>query len=166
MGETWWVNASPIIVLAKAGLEHLLGDLCPNIRLPESVACEVLAGPPDDPARKLIETGWGHRASVSDIPLTVLEWGLGRGESEVIAGGLRTPRSTVVLDDALARSCAKTAGLPVLGTLGVILRAKHRGILASALEALTAVRDSGLYVDEQTITVILHSVGERWPTGS
>ncbi|TMB88174.1 MAG: hypothetical protein E6J45_11680 [Chloroflexi bacterium] len=59
MAETWVVNASPLIVLAKAGRLGLTGDLCSAILLPDAVAHELLAGPADDPARLAVLAGWG-----------------------------------------------------------------------------------------------------------
>ncbi|MCP4657794.1 MAG: hypothetical protein GY856_20495 [bacterium] len=82
MNELWVVNASPIITLAKAGYLHLLSDLAPEFQVPETVARELLAGGPEDPARQALESGWGPRAPVGSIPAQILEWGLAaRGET-------------------------------------------------------------------------------------
>ena len=46
MAETSWVvEASPLIVLAKIGVAHVLDDLAPGWRVPAAVVREVLAGP-------------------------------------------------------------------------------------------------------------------------
>ena len=50
MSDTWVLNASPVISLAKAGHLHLLYEVCREPLLPEAVAAEILAGPPSDPA--------------------------------------------------------------------------------------------------------------------
>lgn len=160
MTRRWVVNASPIIVLAKAGLDHLLTEMPDEVLVPAAVATEVAAGPDSDPARQLLQLGWGQIVSPDEIPQPVTEWGLGAGESEVIALGLQTVNAVVILDDALARACARTLGLPVLGTLGVILRAKRQGLLPSAADAFAAVRAAGLYLDVTTISAALRSVGE------
>ncbi len=162
MNKPWVVNASPIIVLTKAGLDHLFARMADEVLVPAAVAAEVMAGPKLDPACKLLQSGWGRIVSPDEIPQPVTEWGLGAGESEVIAVGLQTVGAAVILDDALARACARTLGLPVLGSLGVILRAKRRGLLSSAADAFTAVRDSGLYLDNATVAAALRSVGEQW----
>lgn len=161
MSDAWVVNASPIIVLAKAGLERLLTDLAREVVVPEAVAAEVLAGPEADSARKLLESGWGRRAGPDNIPTALVEWGLGAGETAVIAVGLEMESCTVVLDDALGRSCARAFDLPLIGTLGIILRAKRRGLIPSAADALTALQAHGLHLDNETIRVALESVGEQ-----
>ncbi|HEX3527156.1 MAG TPA: DUF3368 domain-containing protein [Thermoanaerobaculia bacterium] len=164
MSEIWVVNASPIISLAKAGFLDLLGKLAPDLIVPEAVASEVLAGPATDPARKTLETGWGNRVSPRIIPERVLEWGLGAGESAVLAVSLEGSGHTAVLDDAAARSCARALEIPFIGTLAVVLRARKDGLIASASHVMAALRDSGLRLDDQTIrTALQRGVGEPWP---
>lgn len=127
MSEVWVANASPVIVLAKVGYLELLRKLPEELLLPEAVVTEILAGPSSDPARQALENGWGLRASPKAIPSKLLEWGLGAGETAVLALTLEHSPCTAVLDDAAARLCAKASKIPVLGTLGVVLRAKKTG---------------------------------------
>ena len=62
------------------------------------------------------------------------------------------------------RRCARTLGIPVIGTLGVVLRAKHQGRIASAARVMQDLRVAGLYLDDATIADVLqHSAGETWP---
>ncbi|MDM8007421.1 MAG: hypothetical protein QUV05_14880 [Phycisphaerae bacterium] len=51
MSETWVVNASPVIALARIGQLRFLEELASLLLLPEAVAAEILAGPDDDSAR-------------------------------------------------------------------------------------------------------------------
>ena len=39
--ERWVVNASPVILLGKAGVIHLLPELCAELVVPEGVLAEV-----------------------------------------------------------------------------------------------------------------------------
>lgn len=163
MPNVWIVNASPIITLAKADHLALLTELADEILLPDAVVSEILAAPGSDPARQAVENGWGQRVSGVNIPTALLEWGLGAGETAVLAIALAQGASTVVLDDAQGRKCARTLGLPVIGTLGVVLRAKHMGHVESAALILQDLRSAGLYLDDATITLALqHAVGEEW----
>jgi predicted nucleic acid-binding protein len=122
------VNASPLIVLAKVGHLSLLEALATDVFVPEPVAIEVLAGEPGDPARTALATGFGSRLAITEIPATVIEWSLGAGESSVIAACLARPGSTAVLDDAEARACARTLSVPMIGTLGIVVRARLRSL--------------------------------------
>lgn len=71
--------------MAKAGYLWLFERLASSILIPQEVAEEILAAPLTDLARKALEEGWGQRVSPARIPGAVLEWGLGRGESAVLA---------------------------------------------------------------------------------
>jgi predicted nucleic acid-binding protein len=71
--------------------------------------------------------------------------------------------ATAILDDRAARRCARAIGVPVLGTFGVVLRAKRRGRLAAAGPVFRAIVAGGLYCDEPLLRALLSSVGERWP---
>jgi predicted nucleic acid-binding protein len=131
--------------------------------LPEAVANEILAGPASDPARQALQAGWGQRVSVQDIPADLLEWGLGAGETAVLVLAQQRPSSEAILDDAVARACGKAFGISLIGTLGVILRAKKRGLIPEAAEVLKAVRAAGLHLDDRTIRLALARAGEVWP---
>lgn len=161
--ETWIVNASPIITMAKAGQLRLFDQLA-NVVIPGAVADEILNGPPSDPARKALESGWGRLASPAAIPGAVLEWGLGGGESAVLALALERPGCSAVLDDGAARRCARALGLPFLGTLGAVLRAQQAGLIPSAVPVLKSLQNAGLRLDDHTVRTALERVsGEHWP---
>jgi predicted nucleic acid-binding protein len=162
-GEVWVVNASPVISLAKAGGLALLPELAEAVFLPEPVAEEILAGSPADPARRALEERWLQRASPAGVPDRILEWGLGAGESAVLALVLERPGCTAVLDDAAARTCARALGLPLLGTLGIVLRARRAGLIPSAAQLLRSLRQAGLYLDDGILRETLARVGETWP---
>ena len=112
MPDRWVVNASPVITLAKAGHLALLTALATEVLLPEAVVAEVLAGPVTDPARQAVEEGWGTRVAVPRVPVAVLEWGLGAGETAVLAVALARGDCTAILDDAASRRCARRSGRP------------------------------------------------------
>lgn len=99
-------DASPLIALAKVARLELLGA---DVLLPRAVADEVLAGPVGDPARLLVESGrFGAYPDVA-VPIAVQEWGLGAGESAVLALAMERSGVVAVLDDAQGRRCARAA---------------------------------------------------------
>lgn len=162
MSEVWVANASPIIVLGKCGYLDLVTKLCDELWIPQAVIDEILAGPSADPTRRLVESGWGRRSSATHVNSELLEWGLGPGETSVLASALERSPAVAVLDDAAARTCAKAVGVPTIGTLGIILRAKKRGVLPSAAQAMKALRRAGLYLDSEIIRRALLLVNESW----
>lgn len=162
MSDVWIANASPVIVLAKAGYLHLLKQLPSELLLPEAVVKEVLAGPESDPARSALAGAWAVPVTPAVIPTELLEWGLGPGETAVLALARERAPCLAVLDDAAARACGKAFGIPLIGTLGVVLRAKKRGLIPEAAEVLRALRAAGLHLDDRTIRPALGRIGETW----
>ena len=163
MSEGWVLNASPIIALAKVDRLNLLEGLVPEICIPPAVVKEVTAGPEDDPGRRALESRWGQRLPESALRPEVLGWSLGAGETEVLSVALEKSGWTAVIDDATARACARSVDVPVIGTLGVVLRAKRQGLVGSAGKIIQDLRQSGLYFDDHFVrTVLKQVVGEDW----
>jgi len=65
-----------------------------------------------------------------------------------------------VLDDFEARQCARALGVPVTGTLGVILRAKKSGLIPAARPLLEELLRRGLYLSKDLVEQSLREVGE------
>jgi predicted nucleic acid-binding protein len=105
----------------------------------------------------------GNRISSEPIPDPVLEWGLGAGEASVLGLALGTPGRMAVLDDAAARNCARSLGVPFLGTLAVILRSKEAGLIVSAAPVMLSLRQAGLRLDDRVLRETLSRINETWP---
>lgn len=160
--ELWITNTSPLIALAKAGRLELLTDTTRQVLVPDIVAREVLRGPDDDPARQTLLGGWGVPIAVPVIPPRVQALSLDAGETAVLAAALARPGATVVLDDGSARRKAQRSGFKVIGSLGVVLRARREGRIAAAAPVLHALQDIGLYFDDELIRGALVPFGEAW----
>jgi len=120
------VNASPLIVLARAGRLDLLKLDSDRIVVPAAVA-EEIAAHSDEAARALAEHPWLERLPPMPVSASVAAWDLGDGESAVLSWAAAHPGCVAVIDDYAARICAEVLGVPVVGTLGLALRAKRRG---------------------------------------
>jgi predicted nucleic acid-binding protein len=72
---------------------------------------------------------------------------LGAGESEVIALGVELSQGgeqvEMVLDDLQARRIALSYGLRIVGTVGLLIRAKQSGYIESVRAILQQMRASG-----------------------
>jgi len=122
----WVVNASPLILLGKIGRLDLLRTLTSALLIPQGVKQEVERGDPDDPARRwIVSVPEDWLIDCSAIDLIVAAWNLGRGETEVLSYVNANPGFTAVIDALQARECALSLGLPLQGTLGVLLLAKR-----------------------------------------
>ena len=85
---------------------------------------------------------------------------LGRGEAEVISWALRHPGFKTVLDDRQGRIWAKRLAVPLLGSLGVVVSMKLRGLIPLAAPALHKIRAAGGYVSEAAVQAALQQAGE------
>lgn len=162
MADLWIVDASPLIVLTKVGQAQLLESLAEQLIVPASVAAEVEAGPPADPARILLKSGFGASEVAREIPAAIRDRGLGKGETEVLALAHRQG-AVAVIDDAAARRSANALGIRLIGSLGVIVRARLAGLLPGAGPVLQDLRQAGFRIDDLSIRKALQAVREPWP---
>lgn len=155
----WVINASPLILLGKLGRTDLLEGLAQQVWVPDAVYDEVAAG--------LAEAGaagsllWAQDRRVRDVavPSSILGWDLGAGESQVLAHCMLAGHMAV-LDDGEARAAAKVHGLPLVGTLGVILRARQAGLIPAARPLVESLLESGSYLASDLVRQALAKVGE------
>jgi predicted nucleic acid-binding protein len=147
------VNASPLIFLGNAGRLDLLRAIgASRVIVPEAVFSEVTATSHADPAsRAIAEADWIERLATLPIPVSVLEWDLGPGESNVVAACLQIPAARPVIDDLAARKCALAVGLSPIGTLGIVIAAHRRGHIENPRQVLLDLRTSGMWLSDSVI---------------
>lgn len=158
--EVWIINASPLILLGKLERTDLLEKLAQQVIVPQAVFREVVAGAAGDAAMEAA-LGWAAPRVLDDIvvPPTISAWDLGAGESQVLAhclaGGHRA-----VLDDGEARAAAKVHSVLLVGSLGVILRARKAGLIPAARPLVEQLIESGSYLSADLVRQALHKVDE------
>ena len=162
MTEHWILNASPIIALASIGGEDWLPALTDRIVVPRAVAEEILAGPKDNAYRLIADV----KFTIIDPPPPppeLLAWDLGSGETAVLALAMTEPGWTVILDDGLARKCARSFSICVKGTLAIVVLARQRGLIVAAAEKLRELQARGFRLNDRVVRETLkQSVGEAW----
>ncbi len=158
--KPWVVNASPLILLGKLRQLDLLTSLAPSLVIPDGVIREVAAGAERDQATSAT-VKWAREHRRPDVPVTATigGWDLGAGESQVIAHCLVMP-AVAVLDDGEARACAQAHGLPLIGTLGVILRARKQGLITEARQLIEQLMSAGSFLDRGLVDRELANLGE------
>lgn len=154
-------NTSPIQYLYQAGLLELLPTLYGQVIIPAAVAQELAAGRGSgvalpDPS----QLAWITIEPPADSTLLRMVADLGPGEREVIALGLRSPDSLLLLDDGVARRYAKHLNLRITGTLGVLLKAKTLRCLASLGPVLDRLEALGFRLGPATRAAVLKLAGE------
>ncbi|MCX7044262.1 MAG: DUF3368 domain-containing protein [Candidatus Sumerlaeota bacterium] len=161
MADLAVINASPLIFLSRARLLNLLARFYGRVIVPQSVADEIQRnGPNDITSRALTENPGIEIAPSPQIPEQISEWGLGPGESSVLAYALQNPGAEAIIDDLSGRKCATSLSLRVRGTLGIVLIAKTRGYIPAARPIMENLISAGMYLSEPVLERALHAVGE------
>jgi predicted nucleic acid-binding protein len=159
------INASPLITLCKSRQTDLLPQMFSEVVIPGAVWGEVLAGDPTDPAAEQLTSAsalpWARREDAVAVPRLIQAWDLGAGESEVLSYALTHADHLAVLDDAAARRCARSLGIKFIGTVGLVILAKRRGVIAEVMPGIQALRNAGLWLSEELIAQIRREAGEE-----
>lgn len=158
----WIFNASPLILLGKINQLHLIGQLSPGFRIPRAVVSEIGAGPANDPTIQWLSSTSieSHFVEVPPTPPFLAQWDLGAGETAVLSLALSETDSAVVIDDLAARKFAMTYGVPLVGTLGLLIRAKHHGLIDQLSPQIRLLEAAGANLSESVIAHAMKLAGE------
>ncbi|KOR32863.1 hypothetical protein TI05_04615 [Achromatium sp. WMS3] len=158
--KRWVSNTSPLILLGKIGQLELLTALAPSLVVPQVVMTEIAAGTDIDPCTNAILM-WAKTRTIEDMAIIdeVIRWDLGAGESQVLSH-CYAGDAVAVLDDGAARACAQSLGISIIGTLGIILRAKKQGIILEARPLIEQLLAVGSRLDRNLVESVLQQIGE------
>lgn len=158
--QTWVINASPLILLGKINQLELVERLASRLIVPQSVTDEIAAGAQDRSIQSTLNWAQRHIHPDMAVPVSILKWDIGAGESQVLAQCMRHNGSKAVLDDGEARAAAQAHQIPLVGTLGIILRAKQSGLVAEAKPLIEQLLANGSYLSDSLVREALRKVGE------
>lgn len=154
-------NTSPLQYLHQIGQLRILPALAGSIIVPISVQAELDAGIAKGLDLPKIENlNWIQIRAPISIKAASLITDLGPGESQVLMLALETPGSIALLDDGLARRVAIARGIPIKGTLGLLLDAKRAGHITVVKPSLDKLQDLGFRLAEPTRAAVLKLAGE------
>jgi len=124
-------DTSPLHSLVLIGHVELLPGLYTEVLIPEAVADELRRPATPEPVRRWIADPpqW-----LQVVPLTALPSfrpldRLDRGEHDAILLALHLKADLVLMDDREGAEEARSLGLSVTGTLGILDRAAERGLI-------------------------------------
>ena len=125
------VNATPLIALALIDRLHLLQELFDEVIVPAAVYDEVVRQGRGKPGADNIAAIDDWIILKPDIQPGIDPYllGLDAGETEVLLLARQINPDWVIIDERLARRIALAMGLPLKGTLGLLLSAVQADIL-------------------------------------
>lgn len=146
-------NSSPLIALEQLELLDLLGKIFSRVLVPPAVVREV--------APTVALPKWIIEQDLSQtIGSQILSASLGAGESEALSLALELKASLLILDERPARRLAGALGVPVIGTLGLLLKAKSLALIAELKPHLEVLLEQDFWISPALYKQVLKSAGE------
>jgi predicted nucleic acid-binding protein len=137
MNQIVIADASPLIILQNIGRLALLQNLFDEILITPEIKTECGLDLPD----------WIKVAEVQDkTKQRLLNLTLDKGEASAIALCLENAESLLIIDEKKGRRIAQELGLKIVGTLGVILKAKEKGLINSTENILESLENANFYI--------------------
>ena len=150
-------NTSPLVLLDKADQLWILGKLFEKVFIPSAVDTEWLR-----PGGYVVPQ-WLSVATLSQDAVSIakdLYQKIDKGEAEAIALFTSMKADLLLIDNLNGRRQAKAMGLPVVGTLGILIAAKRKGIITEITAALEILKQHRFYVSDEVLKRALILAGE------
>ena len=157
-------NSTPLIELSKINRLDLLREVYGAILIPDEVYIEVVVDGTGKPGAAEVKAAeWIHCQSVADkdqISILQSQHSLHLGECATIVLAEEVNAGQVILDDNAARREAVARGLPVIGTVGVLLIAKTQNIIPAVRPILDNLRAQGTRISQDLYYQVIAKAGE------
>ncbi len=156
------VNTTPLIALSHVGQLDLLRRLYGEIIIPEAVYREVSVKK-ESICKKAVDGSldWIRIDKIkNELAKSMYKTQLHDGEVEVMILSKEISADVVIIDDANAKKHAKYLGLPVTGTLGILIKAKQKGYVEELKPILEHMVQNGIYISKKVLKICLEQVGE------
>ena len=156
------INTGPILALiAATGDLSLLPKLYSRVIVPREVCDEVLAnGGTMFGATEFASADGLERRTEAVVIGSFLSQLLDRGEASVVQLAISEGIETVCIDEHLGRRVARLNGLRVTGSLGILIRAKRAGHALCLSDAVSRMREAGVFLSDRVIEAALREAGE------
>jgi uncharacterized protein len=154
-------NTTPLIALSLVDQLHLLQALYQSVLIPPAVHREVSRGGSRGVGVGALKAStWIRVVELRDPARAELLSDLDRGEAEVLALALKLDAEIVIIDEKLARRHAKRLGVPLTGTLGVLLRAKRQRLIGEIRPFVEQLRRGGIRLSDAVVEEALRLANE------
>lgn len=158
-----FADSGPLIALARLGLCHLPQRYFREVQVPQTVWDEVTRQPRGNEGATFnaaLAAGW---LSIVADPLQaaapVQLYALDAGEAAALTLALASG-GAILADERKARIAATNLGVAVIGTLGLLKRAREDALVPALRPLITQLIDSGYFIAPQLVEIVLSQVNE------
>jgi uncharacterized protein len=156
-------NTSPISNLAKVGQLDLIQQIYGKVLIPQAVYKELL----DERAGEVVITAvksaiWLQVEVVQNQELvSELRNQINVGEAEAIALAVAVKANRLLIDERLGRQASTGLGLQIIGVVGILLTAKHQGLILAVKPIMDALRiQASFRISSQLYEDVLNAADE------
>lgn len=153
-------DTSALVALAACDSLWLLDRLFQEVRVPQAVFRECAV--PAKPEAERLQAYLHDRVVEVDLEQFIIAVaGLGQGELEAMALYKHLQADRLLVDDQRARKVARLNGIEIVGSLGVLLRAKESGLVREISPILAVIQASGVHYGKDLVAEALRLAGEE-----
>ena len=153
-------DSSPLIALAVIEKLEILKELYENVYVPTAVLQEVVrTDKPFANELKLFLSGRIKDAK-NKMAVKILSGDIGAGEAEAIVLALETQPAVALIDDLKARRFAKMNGIEVIGTMGILLKAKKDELIKEIKPLIYELLQHDIRISTKIIEITLQAAQE------
>lgn len=155
-------DASALIALSACDSLGLLEAIFGNVIVPEAVYFEVAgtSKPQSDRLRNYLQ---GKVRAVNMEHFVYLDAFADAGETQAMLLYKEVAADYLLIDDKRGRKVAHINQIKTIGSLGVLLQAKHLGLISHVEPLITKIAASPVFIGAALIQTVLELAGESHP---
>ena len=155
-------NSTPIIAFSRINQMELLQAIIEKLLIPPEVANELSEyGKAKRKSLDLNQYKWIKVQEVQDrSKVELLLPSLDRGEAEVIELAIESKADLILIDELTGRKVAESFDLNVIGSAGILIKAKEIGKIQAVKPYIDEMIDKGIRYSERFYKSLLHQIGE------
>ena len=153
-------NTTPILSLLKINELILLKELYGRIIIPNAVYQEIENGKEKQYYQDLSLVPWIEIVVIKNPESILYFTDLDHGEAEVLILAQEQNADLIIMDEIIGRRFAKQLNFNITGTIGILLKAKEKGLINSVTKLLTELTDKGTWLNTKLVSKAIELAGE------
>jgi predicted nucleic acid-binding protein len=142
-------DSSPLVALSLCKELRLLDTLFSEVIIPEKVYTEInKPGKPEAENIAVWAQGKVRQAEPQGLQQAI-DLSLDAGETEAIALYWEKSADFLLIDEQKGRRIAFQRGIKIIGTVGILLRAKQEGLIAAISPFVDLLRNSPIRISDE-----------------